>query len=564
MNQDTRDYLISEDVDGEQIIRDIRSRYGCDMDEPVPSVRRYYDSFDWGLYCDGGTLEERKEDHQDLANGLNPTHGPRGLAAAEPEATAPGCGLLVWRALRDTGRPELREPITSIPGFARELPPGSLRERLEPLLGVRRLLPMVAVHTVTTTLRMLNEDEKTVARIVIDSNRFHAPSNGQEGRLRSRLRLLPVRGYERQYEEALRFIEHDLGLEPAQTPLLIEALDTSGLQPCGYSSKLNYSLDREERADAATKSILLGLLDTLEANVEGARANLDTEFLHDLRVATRRTRSALGQIKDVLPPEVVALYKERFAWLQQITGPVRDLDVYLLEFPNLRASIPVAMQDGLEPLKTFMLAHYDDEQTKLAAQLGGARMQALLHDWRAYLEAPVAGEPEARNAARSIKAVADVRIWRLYRQVRNEGRAITDDSPATELHELRKSCKKLRYLMEFFQSLYPGDAIDRLTRQTKRLLDNLGGFQDLAVQAQHLRATATQMQQEGMAQIDTLLAMGALIGHMLEAQQQARRDFSGIFARFDDAQSNALFRSCFRPEPKRAAIPSTGLQGSGE
>ena len=39
----------------------------------------------------------------------------------------------------------------------------------------------------------------------------------------------------------------------------------------------------------------------IDDNVPGTIASIDTEFLHDLRVAVRRTRSILKLVGDVLP-----------------------------------------------------------------------------------------------------------------------------------------------------------------------------------------------------------------------------------------------------------------------
>jgi CHAD domain-containing protein len=185
------------------------------------------------------------------------------------------------------------------------------------------------------------------------------------------------------------------------------------------------------------------------------------------------------------------------------------------------------------------------------AALDSPQFAALVRDWRVFLDAPLPPVPDAPNAARPIKALADDRIWRMFKRVRSEGRAINDDSPAEDLHELRKSCKKLRYLMEFFQSLYPKSEMRDLVKQTKVLLDNLGDFQDLAVQAQHLEQTAVQMHREGAASVDTLLSMGALVSTMLHGQAQAREAFARVFAGFDDAANQARFRTLFAGERQR-------------
>jgi CHAD domain-containing protein len=136
----------------------------------------------------------------------------------------------------------------------------------------------------------------------------------------------------------------------------------------------------------------------------------------------------------------------------------------------------------------------------------------------------------------------------MYRRVRKEGRAITSQSPASDLHELRKSCKKLRYLIEFFVSIYPEEAVKPLVKALKRLLDNLGEFQDLEVHADHLREFTGQMQAEGEVPLSTLLSMGGLVAGLLQRQVAAREVFDKRFKRFDVPEHRAAYRSLFRAQ----------------
>jgi CHAD domain-containing protein len=513
------DFLIPEGTGSGDVRELIRARRQFIEDPASELTRRFFDSFDWRLYRGGASLEERWES------------GRRRLLFRQLH----GDETVSWQS------------IEVDPGLLRDLPQGPVRERLKPLLGIRRLLPLFEIRSRRQTLCLLNEDEKTVIRLLLEENRLRDHAHHGAQPLAVRVRLLPVRGYETELRDTSRMLNVDLGLEPAGASVLIEALAVTGRQPGGYSSKLDYHLDPRERADATAKEILLGLLDTLEVNVEGAKANLDSEFLHDLRVATRRTRSALTQIKGVFPTELVEDYKTRFAWVQQITGPVRDLDVYLLDFDGYQASLPVPLQPKLEPLRDFLVGHYDEVHKAMAHALGSRKFRSLLETWRSFLQAPIPEHPTAPNAMRPSKEVADERIWRMYRRVRKEGRAIAPDSPEEELHELRKSCKKLRYLIEFFSSLYPRAQIGALVKMLKVLLDNLGRFQDLAVQAGHLREIAEQMSVEGRAETETLLAMGALVGDLLGQQQQARIELAQVFTDFDAPENQSLFRDLFAP-----------------
>lgn len=311
------------------------------------------------------------------------------------------------------------------------------------------------------------------------------------------------------------------------------------------SSVPDPSLDPTPRADVVAKGILRRQFDTLLANLDGVRANRDAECLHDLRVATRRTRSALTQIKGVFPDDLVELYQSRFAWLQQVTNPLRDLDVHLLQFDGYEQSLPASLRPALEPLRAYLLTLQEGEHGRLLTALDSDAFARLVEDWQVFLDAPVPEVSGTANGLRPVKELADARIWRLVKRIRQEGRALRADSPHEDLHELRKSCKKLRYLMEFFQTLYPDHDIRRLIDLLKTLLDHLGGFQDLVVQVGYLSELAQRMRDEDRAETETLLAMGALIGHLLERQQTLRDDFAAVFADSFDKDRRLLCRELF-------------------
>jgi CHAD domain-containing protein len=537
--------LIPEHADGGALVDALAESFACARAPETTFSRRVYDSFDWRLFAAGIGLEWCRSE---LAAA---DAAPSVAVVGEPGRFAPE---LVMRDLRKPSAPPARQSSASEPGLLQTLPAGPIRDRIAPVLAMRRLLPLVEVISQRTWLRLLNEDDKTVVRVVIEGNGFRVPDAATEGVLMSRLRLEPVRGYDEAFARAQRVLVERFGLERRDEPLALEALLAAGYRPGSYSSKLDYRLKPGQRADRAAKTIHLGLLDTLEANVDGARRNLDSEFLHELRVATRRTRSALSQIKDVFPESVVVDFKQRFAWLQQATGPMRDLDVYLLDLPALERRLPEGLRTDLQPLQRLLGEQYQAVHAELVRALESERFTSLLRAWRGFLEAD-AHEPTPADAATSngsdplpkraeqpIKRVADRRIRTMLKRVRDEGRAITDASPPEELHELRKSCKKLRYLMEFFQSLYDKQRIREQIKQTKLLLDNLGRFQDTAVQAEHLRETAEAAGcgEAGLPPA-TLLAMGVLIGQLLDEQARARAAFSEVFARFDSPDNAARF-----------------------
>ncbi len=508
-------YQLPDDWDLEQLKSKLAA-FSQIVEAETAKVRQLYlDSFEWQIWQAGAELVFEQAERASQLCWVDHTSGER-LYSVE---------------------------VASPPGFPIDLPAGPLRERLAQALDVRTLLPFVRIDQQLQTLRVLNADEKTVLRLILQTSQYSSPDGKQKGALDSRVVLQPLKGYDKPMRKMQADFE-SLGIQPLNQSLFESAVRGIGRRPGDYSSKLNYRLDPEARSDATAKQILLSLLNTLEANIEGAKANLDSEFLHDLRVATRRTRSAMTQIKGVFDERELEPFKKGFAWLGQITGPTRDMDVYLLKFDDYRNSLPERVRPDLDPFWDFLQVHHKQAHATQVKKLNSPHFRKLIKGWHEWLETPVDNVSFQPNAVRPIAELADLRIFKVYKRVLKDGKAIASDSPAEALHDLRKDCKKLRYLMEFFQSLYPKPEIQRLIKQLKVLLDNLGDFQDLQVQAEKIESFGDQMLQEG-APARTLMAMGILVGDLLKRQEQAREEFAELFGRFKNQENAQAFKKLF-------------------
>ncbi len=124
-----------------------------------------------------------------------------------------------------------------------------------------------------------------------------------------------------------------------------------------------------------------------------------------------------------------------------------------------------------------------------------------------------------------------------------DGAAITAESAPDHMHELRKRCKELRYLLEIFGSLYAPGEHWQAVRELKALQDCLGEFQDTEVQQGEIRAFAAQMMDERTAPAATLLAMGEIAAGLAIRQRQARSEFAGRFREFASAASQDRIRA---------------------
>lgn len=422
--------------------------------------------------------------------------------------------------------------------FAGDLPAGPLRERLAPVIEMRALTPAARVRSRFLPVNVLDDLGKIVVRLRVEEPT--AVLGTRKLPLPARLHVTGVLGYDRDYERVHAQLAGALGLVAAAGTVPDDAVAAAGGSVGGTSSKLRVRLDAGARADAAAVAIARRLLAVVEANLPGTLDDVDSEFLHDLRVAVRRSRALQRELAGVFPPEPLRAFRDGFRELQAITGPTRDLDVQLLEFDDL----PAAPGD-VAPLRRLLEEHLRDARKTMVRELRSTRTRALLDNWSDALGGLVDSDVAERpDAARPVADVAGERIATVYRRMVKMGRRIDDDSPAEALHELRKKGKELRYLLEFFASLYPADVIKPMVASLKGLQDVLGRFQDREVQADRLRSLGDEVAVvEGGA--PALMAMGVLVQQLAADQAAARAQFTESFAAFAAKEQRALVKRTF-------------------
>jgi len=396
------------------------------------------------------------------------------------------------------------------PALAGALPSGPVRDAIAPVIGIRALMVASQERRRRQLLQLRNGDGKTVARVELDEP---ASTHGAPAQLVLRV----LRGYE---DEAIRAerVLIGLGLRP---------LEPGADRKPGSPVKAP-GTERQDPAAVLVATALSGFLGTMRENLPGLLDDVDTEFLHDFRVAVRRTRATLKLGRPALPAVMRERWEPDFKWLGDLTTPVRDLDVYELELPAMSQWLVKADPTDLDPLGRHLRSRRTRSRLALVRGLRSARFRRLVTEWDEEL-ARLVNDPAGADL--SAGALAERGISRAYRRVVGGGAAIAVDSAAEELHELRKRCKELRYALEVFAPVVDTVARKRAVADLKGLQDSLGRFQDTEVERRALREFAEEMMAAGTT-AGALLAMGELIGHLDVEQEGARRQFDRAFARF--------------------------------
>ncbi len=502
-----REYVLSREVEATELHEALAPSFSFNVGRRSAVEQTFYDTFDRRLRQAGMSL----------------VHAHGRLA------------LLNGSSVESAGA-----DLTDVPDriLARDLPAGRLRDLLLPVTDVRALMALATLRSTQRPAKVLDGEGKTVVRLMIE----HGRAVARDGGFAPRLRVLEVRGYEKEFARVCRLIEAGLGVARAEQSLLELVLLRSRAASTDAASDPGAGLDPGEDATRAAAQISRRLLEVIELNLAGVLADIDTEFLHDVRVGVRRTRSLQRQLRQVFPRDELGRFRREFRWLQAVTGPTRDLDVFLLELQDLSTLLGEPQRRDLQPLQKLLTRRRDRAWRVMAGVLGSPRTTTVLRDWGEFLEG--LERIPAPGARRPIERVAGGRISTVYRRMVKAGDEIDDYSPAEALHDLRKQGKELRYLLEFFSELYPAPVTTSMVRALKGLQDVLGRFQDRQVQAELLRSLGDDV--GALEQGPTaLLAMGQLLTRLDEQQLEARAHFTERFRAFAAPGQRALVRETF-------------------
>lgn len=303
-----------------------------------------------------------------------------------------------------------------------------------------------------------------------------------------------------------------------------------------------------QRADIRVKTLLLEQLQKLEAQLPGVIANENQECLHEFRIAIRKSRTILGQFKHVLPASIYEKNRLRLALLSEISGPARDLDVWLAEFENQDQESEATSEQVLEPLHQALHELALSSHESLTRQLKGQAVQRSINAWRKYLSSPPPKRPSAPSAKTPIATLVNEKIWNLCKRIFAFQNADQKVMTLDQYHDLRKLGKKLRYLLEFFGKDYPSEDIARFLTRLKKLQTVLGELQDLQARKNIIKRIIEKMRFEQTIQTEVLIATGNLIVWGEKREAKLLKKFERQYKSLTSRDNKRLCKKLFNPK----------------
>jgi triphosphatase len=214
----------------------------------------------------------------------------------------------------------------------------------------------------------------------------------------------------------------------------------------------------------------------------------ESEPVHQMRVAVRRLRSAVGLFgKAARCPEVTAA-KAALGGLAAVLAPARDWDVFAAGTGH---DVAASFSDDRAVRRLLKTAERRRQQAyaKLAEYLSSAEFRRLgialaaLAAARPWELAPP--DDDTGRAERLAGSLAGFAVRALDRRLKPlvEAEADVETLPTEALHRLRLNGKRMRYVAEFFAPLFPSHGARRFIRRLTVLQERLGHLNDGAVAA---------------------------------------------------------------------------------
>ena len=280
------------------------------------------------------------------------------------------------------------------------------------------------------------------------------------------------------------------GLRPSKRSKHLRSRDLLGLEPHVLAAP-PVSFEHGDPVDRVAREICQRLWASVRAHEPGTRLGLDLEYLHKMRVSTRRLRAALGAFDGCFTRAEQEYLQRNLRWLAALLGEVRDLDVQLLDLRAHRARLGSEPAQGWEELRSQLQAQHAMARRRMIQALDTTRYERLcgralaVFGTKPRRRGVHAGQVPAAMLARQV-------VGRRGRQVLKAARRSDRDGAPERVHELRIKGKKLRYVAEFCAPLY-GANFKKRVKGMARFQDLLGLFNDacvLGVQATTLREQA--------------------------------------------------------------------------
>ena len=247
----------------------------------------------------------------------------------------------------------------------------------------------------------------------------------------------------------------------------------------------------------------------------------DSDAVHDMRVASRRLRSALEDSMPYLKDKAVNSTIKQLRSIADALGEVRDQDVAILALEKLasrtKPEILSTVQDLIRSRKKIrkearrsLKKRLKDELEDVSSDFENALKPSTKSGRNRKHSGPNRANP-------SYTMMATLIVQKRLRELEKLSRGLSKPGTAEALHDMRIAAKRLRYAIELFSVCWPSESLT-YAKKIARLQSALGQVHDCDVWIESLDEQLQQAIQSGKA--DETKAYTWLVNHFIKLRNR--------------------------------------------
>ncbi|MFF5444667.1 CHAD domain-containing protein [Streptomyces sp. NPDC012888] len=335
--------------------------------------------------------------------------------------------------------------------------------------------------------------------------------------------------------DAVEKVFRKAGLKVSDAPSkLARALTETGAEPPARPAPD----PADPTAGAHVLAYLREQVDALIAHDPAVRRD-EPDSVHQMRVVSRRLRSALKTYRKVLDRDVTDPVGEELRWLGAELGVDRDQEVLHEHFRTAVAELPRDLVSGpvRGRLRTWNDTRRSASRRRALAALDNPRHLALLD----ALESLLADPPLLPRAAKPARKVLPKAVLRDYGRLATRVEHALSLDPGEErdraLHEARKAAKRARYAADAAGGAL-GKPAEKFSKAMKSVQTLLGEHQDGVV----ARGALLDLTHQANGAGEPSFTWGLLYGREEARTERIERDLPDTWAEASDPSLRAALR----------------------
>ena len=371
-----------------------------------------------------------------------------------------------------------------------------LDRQLLPITSNRALIVQGATSALSYNFKFYDAEEMDVAAAWL----YYLPEINHCSVL-----LVTKRGYEsfhRRIHHSLLDVLAELNIAAEKGDPFEIVLYKNGRSPRDYQTKFSLKVDASTYGCIALGQALAGEELRARQNAPWLKEHPDPEFLHDFRVAMRRTISFIRSLSPLFAPIDTTWLRSELKLFINTTSPIRDLE-------NLNTLVERQLENNpndaeLSRFRSKITEDVSRSYADLIDLVPSSRFEHLLSTWDrlarqslslSLITAPAMNSTYLTDGMHHITSItpktsladcAQAFLLQSGASLIKKAKKTKNSTTAESLHRLRKEVKTFRYLLEFFEPVLDPAKTREVISRIKKLQDSLGQHQDSFVQLQLL------------------------------------------------------------------------------